>query len=357
MAKTQRTYRRINESDRHKIEALLKSNIPIKEIAALLGFSKVTIYAELKRGAYTHRNHDWTETIKYSAYKAQRDADYNSTAKGAQLKIGNDYEFAKFIENMILEGYSPGAALDYIEEHNLEFKTKICRVTLYSYIDKGIFEHITNKNLHRKAKKPKTKKTVRNAKKLPNVEHSIDARPEYINERSEFGHWELDTVIGRREKGKTLLVFTERKTREELIFVAPDKTALSTVHVLNTLERKIGARNFRKIFRSITCDNGPEFSNTVGMEFSPITQRQRTMLYYCHSYASYERGSNENQNAFIRRFIPKGTRIENYSLNEIKNIQDFINHYPRSIFGGKSASQMFEQELQKLNISKKLKFF
>ncbi len=353
--KHQRNYRRISESDRHKIEALYNKGVPVKEIAQILGFSKVSIYAELKRGTYSHRNHDWTETVKYSAYKAQRDADYNSTAKGAHLKIANDYEFAAFVENMILSGYSPEATLEYIKNNNLEFKTKICRVTLYSYINKGIFANISNKNLLRKSKKRKSKKVLR-MKKLPDLEHSIELRPEYINDRSEFGHWELDSVIGRREKGKTLLVLTERKTRQELIYISEGKTALDTVHVLNTIERKLGTRNFRKIFKSITCDNGTEFSNTYGMEYSPITQRQRTTVYYCHPYCSSERGSNENQNAFIRRFIPKGTPISKYTTKDIKDIQDFINEYPRHIFAGKSSSYMFNIELEKLNI-KNLIFF
>lgn len=355
MKNTQRSYRRISESDRHKIEVLYNKNVSVKEIANILGFSKVTIYAELKRGAYQHRNHDWTETVKYSAYKAQRKADYNATSKGAQLKIGNDYEFATFIEEMILSGYSPEAALDYIKEHNIEFKTKICRVTLYSYIDKGIFANISNKNLLRKSKQHKRKK-IQRGKTIPKLEHSIELRPAYINDRSEFGHWELDTVIGKREKGKTLLVFTERKTRKELIYVSNDKTALSTVNVLNTIERKLGTRNFRKIFKSITCDNGTEFSNTYGMEYSPINQRKRTTVFYCHPYCSSERGSNENQNAFIRRFIPKGTPIEKYSLDEIKNIEEFINNYPRHIFNGKSSETLFLNEITKLNIKKLIIF-
>ena len=131
-------YRRIKESDRHKIEALYNAKVPVKKIAEELGFSKVAIYAELKRGSYQHRNTDWTETEKYSAYKAQRNADYNATAKGAQLKIGNDYDFAQFVENMILAGYSPGAVLGFIKDNNLEFRTKVCRVTLYSLIYVGI---------------------------------------------------------------------------------------------------------------------------------------------------------------------------------------------------------------------------
>ena len=356
MKKQTPSYRRVSASDRHKIEALRNAKVSVSDIAKELGFSKVTIYAELKRGAYQHRNSDWTETTKYSAYKAQRNADYNSTSKGAQLKIGNDHAFADFVEKMILKGYSPAALLGFIKEHNLEFDTSVCRVTLYSYIDKGIFRNISNKNLLRKSKKRKHKK-VKRSKRLPNIEHSIEKRPKEILERISFGHWELDSVIGTQTKGKTILSLTERKTRMQLVLMSNDKSALSTVNVLNVIERKIGVRNFRKIFKTITCDNGPEFSNTCGMEFSPITGRQRTTVYYCHAYCSSERGSNENQNGFIRRFIPKGTPISNYSPNDLKQIQDFINYYPRGIFNYKSSADLFQQELQKLGIKNNLIFF
>lgn len=283
--KTKRLHhRQMNERDRYKLEALYNKNIPVKEIARELGFSKVTIYAELKRGAYMHRNSDWTETRKYSAYKAQANADYLKTNKGAELKIANDHEFASFVEKMILKGYSPEALLGYIKEHNLKFKTTVCRVTLYSYIDKGVFLNISNKNLLRKSKKRKYRKVHRTAKKLPNIEHSIEKRPKEIFERSTFGHWELDSVIGTQTKGSTILSFTERKTRMQLVLVSKDKSALSTVNVLNQIERKIGVRNFRKIFKTFTCDNGTEFSNTNGMEFSP-SGKQRTTVYYCHPIA------------------------------------------------------------------------
>lgn len=350
-----RAYRRVNEADRYKIEALHNAKVPVWKIAEELGFSKVTIYAELKRGAYQHRNTDWTETTKYSAYKAQRDAEYNATAKGAQLKIGNDHAFAKFVETMILAGYSPEALLGFIKDNDLEFKTKVCRVTLYSYIDKGIFRNISNKNLLRKAKKRRYKK-VQRTKKLPRMDHSIEKRPREIQDRISFGHWEFDSVIGTQTKGKTILSLTERKTRMQLILVSKDKTAASTVSALNQIERKIGSRNFRKIFKSFTCDNGVEFSNTSGMEYSP-SGKQRTTVYYCHPYCSSERGSNENQNGFIRRFIPKGTPISRYTLGEIKEIQDFINYYPRGIFNYKNSASLFEKELNKLGIQKNLLFF
>lgn len=350
MPRTTKRYKIFTKSTRDKLEALYNAGIPVKQIADELGYTFQSIYRELKRGYYMHRNSDWTETRKYSADIAQRSADVNATAKGAPLKIGKDHEFAKFVEDMVLAGYSPSAILDYIKENGLHFKTKVCRVTLYSYIDKGLFLRITNKNLLRKGSRKQQHKKVKTVKQLPKIEHSIEKRPVEVAERTTFGHWELDSVIGTQKKGETLLVMTERLTRMEIIFKSPDKTAASTVTMLNRLERKLGSRSFRQVFKTITCDNGVEFSNITGMEYSPYTGKKRTTVYYCHPYCSSERGSNENQNGFIRRFVPKKTRISDYSAQRIREIQDFINAYPRRIFDGENSLKRFKNELEKLKI-------
>jgi len=352
MPRTNKRYKTFTKSNRDQLEALYNAKIPVKIIAEQLGYTFQAIYHELKRGYYMHRNSDWTETKKYSAEKAQLSAEINASAKGAPIKLGKDKEFATFVEDMILSGYSPEAILLYIKDHGLKFKTKVCRVTLYSYIDKGVFLRISNKNLLRKGNAKKKKTAEKTAKKLPNVEHSIERRPAEINDRLSFGHWEGDTVIGKRKKGETILTFTERLTRMEIIVKSLDKSSASTVRVFNRLERRLGSRNFREIFKSITFDNGCEFSDVDGLEYSPYTGKKRTTVYYCHPFCSSERGTNENQNGFIRRFIPKGTAISSYNSDYIAAVQDFINNYPRKLFDGESSLKRFERELKKLKIEK-----
>lgn len=350
MPRTSKHYTNFNKRKRDQLEALYNAKVPVKIIAEQLCYTFQSVYRELQRGFYMHRNHDWTETKKYSADKAQLAADLKATAKGAPLKLGNDKEFATFVEDMVLKGYSPEAILLYIKEHGLHFKTKVCRVTLYSYIDKNIFLRISNKNLLRKGNRKKKESEEKQAKKLPDIEHSIERRPEDVKERNTFGHWEGDSVIGTNKKGETVLTFTERLTRMEIIMKSPDKSAASTVRMLDKLERRLGSVAFRKVFKSITFDNGTEFSDTKGIEFSPYTGKLRTTVYYCHPYCSSERGSNENQNGFIRRFIPKGIPISRFSDSYIQYVQNFINDYPRGIFGGENSHKRFEIELQKLNI-------
>ena len=337
----------LTERQRYEIEAYRKIGMKAPEIAKLLGKCERTIYYELKRGKTTQRNSDWTEKEVYLADVAQRKYLENRTAKGAGLKIGNDIKLANHIEYMIREmNYSPYAVLQDIKNRGLEFKTEICITTLYSYIDKGIFLTISNKELpvKRKPKKQEYKRTVA----LKNLKGtSIEERPKEILDRDTYGHWEMDTVVGAQGKGKEcLLVLSERMSREERVYKIPNKKSESVVKKLNQIEREIGSQNFQRIFQTITMDNGVEFLDHEGIEKGCRNKsKKRTKTYYCHPYSSWERGTNENSNKLIRRFIPKGSLIEDYTDEDVLYIQNWINNYPRKVLGGKTANMIKEEEL------------
>lgn len=344
-------YRRFTRTDRLKLESLYNVGVPVRQMANELGFHVSSIYRELKRGMYPHMTTDWTYIQKYSADKAQGRADYNATAKGPDLKIGNDRELLTFIDELILhKHYSPDAVLGYIKAQGLQFRTTICTTTLYRYIRMGLLPHVTDKDLLFKGTRKRQYRKVHTVKRAPKGD-SIERRPREIDKRQTFGHWELDSVIGQQTKGQTLLVLTERLTRQEIIFKANDKTAQSTVAMLDKLERRYGA-DFSRVFKTITVDNGCEFQDCEGMQRSILRPgEKRTHIYYCHPYCSGERGSNEKQNSMIRRWIPKGTRMEEFSQQHIDEIADWMNHYPRRLFGFISSAERFSAELQKLNIA------
>ena len=94
------------------------------------------------------------------------------------------------------------------------------------------------------------------------------------------------------------------------------------------------------MFKSITFDNGVEFMGYKGIEKSCLRKKERTNIYYAHPYCSGERGTNENNNRLIRRFIPKGIDIAKIKQSKIKEIEDWINNYPRQIFGYKSSNML-----------------
>ena len=177
---------------------------------------------------------------------------------------------AEYIENKIVnDKYSPEAALAAVAQSGIEFKTTISVRTLYRYIDDGIFLKLTNKDLPVKGKRKKHNKKVKVQKRAA-AGQSIEKRPEEVENREVFGHWEMDTVKGKRGVTKScMLVLTERKTRNEIIVKLQDQKAESVVDALDRIERKWGDM-FKNIFRSITVDNGVEFSDCDGLEKSAI---------------------------------------------------------------------------------------
>lgn len=345
--------KQLTRTDRIKLEALLKAGISKSKIADQLGVHRSTVYNEIKRGQYMHRNSDYTEEMRYSPDIAQEKAEANLKARGTQLKIGKDITFANYIEDKIVnEDYSPAAVLGELKAQGREkeFDTSICVTTLYSYIDKGIFLKVTNKNLAVKRNQKRKYKKVRKQQSRAAAGDSIEKRPEEIDQREEFGHWEMDSVLGKRGKSKnTLLVLTERKTRDEIMFKLPDHTDESVVTALDRLEHRYGYDMFRKIFKTITVDNGSEFADVDGMERSSLVEgKKRTHLYYCHPYSSWERGTNEVTNKMVRRKVPKGTNFDDKTDDEIAEIEKWMNKYPRKIHGYRCAAELFSEELEKL---------
>lgn len=333
----------ITERERYQIEALYRKGCTVKEIATLLDRCLATIYNELKRGMTTLIKSDLTEYQTYCADVAQNKAVYNATNKGRDLKIGNDYEYVNFATELIRDKkYSPYAVIQHIKNNNIQFKTEISsKNTLYSYIRMGLFEGVTMDSLPCPRKTQGKGKISRRVALNNTVCKSIEDRDKEILNRKEIGHWEMDTVVSGKGGKGALLVLTERATRYEEIYKIPAKSQESVRNCLDNIEKEIGLGIFQQKYKTITCDNGVEFLNPDFVEKSIDSKSFRTALYFCHPYCSCERGSNENQNRMIRRFVPKGSDISLYTDECIDSIQKWINNYPRKIHNGRTAMEIY----------------
>ena len=335
-------YHTMTRDERLRLEALRRARVPVAHIAEQMGFHRSTIYRELKKGAYAHTG-DYKDEIRYSADKAQQIHDYHQTSKGRPLKIGNDRAYADFLEAAMLskgdrrKRCSPAVALELAKREG--FSLHICVSTLYSYIDKGVFLHLTNKDLWRKGiKKPRNYEPVQRVAhpKLP----SISTRPEYIDDRQEYGHWEMDLVVGKSGTNAVLLTLCERLSRQVMIYKLPNRKAATVRSVFDKLEKQLP--DFRHRFKSITTDNGPEFLEYDQLIKSVKNGEQRFAVYYCHSYSAWEKGSNENHNRMIRRWFPKGTDFTRITKKEIAALQEWMNNYPRKILNWYTPDEMAE---------------
>jgi len=230
--------------------------------------------------------------------------------------------------------YSPEATLIKAKEEG--YVIEISVKTLYNNIDSGEIG-VSRQDLLRKdgwkQDKTKPRKAANNLKG-----ESIDKRPEEVNNRSEYEHWEMDLIVSCKGGKGALLTLTERKSREEIIIRLPNKTQRAVKSALDRLEQKYGKR-FKAKFKTVTTDNGSEFLDFKSLEKSIRSKTKRFKIYFAHPYSSWGRGSNENANGIIRRFFPKGTDFSKISLPEIQVVEDWMNDYPRRILGGLSSNK------------------
>jgi IS30 family transposase len=294
-------------------------------------------------GTVEHLNTDLTTSMVYNADRAQDVRDLNASAKGAPVKLMAGRSAVLFISYYIrVKRWSPEVVAARMKIKGMP--DALCAKSIYNYIDQGWIQGVANETLWEKRKRRKNaRKTLRRLpRKAPQRRKRIDERPEEVGTRTVFGHWEIDLVVGGKEGGKeALLTLTERKTRFVHIRKLKDRTQAAVLNALGAMERMMGSGAFRAVFKSITADNGSEFLDVESMEKSAFSRRKRTQMYYAHPYASWERGSNENGNRIIRRFIPKGADIADFSRARIREMEDWINRYPRKILEFKTAEEVF----------------
>ena len=346
-------YKHLTIDDRAKIQTLIeqlddngKRIYSNTYIANYLGVHKSTITRELRR--IKSKVHLKTGTITnkpYNVRDAQDDADFKRGLSKALYIVEQFPKLKKYIEDKILiDKWAPDVISGYIESHKLYLQdgfTSISTTTIYRAIHYGLLK-VKKEDTRRMTKFEKSGE-YKNKGKLPvsKLSYSIELRPEEINNRTSFGNWELDTVISSSKgQHKALMTLTERKTRFEIIGVLEAKTKEEVILKFKKIKYYLKS-NIKNIINSITTDNGTEFSG-----FLDIIELTGTKFYFCHPYASCEKGTNEKHNSLIRYFIQKKTLIENYSVIYINNICNWINNYPRKILNYQTPSEVLQKELQ-----------
>lgn len=357
----EKQYRHLRKDDRIKIESLInqkdengKRLFNNTYIANYLGVHKSTISRELKkrRKEKMYIRTGKTRTMPYTAEYAQKNADFKRGLSKGEYKLRKNKKLAKFIEDKIkIDKWAPDVIVGYMKAHNYFERDgfeSITTPTIYN----AIRYHIIDVKLEdTRRMKYKAEYEYHDKSDLPEskAEYSINNRPEEIDKRLYFGHFELDTVIGTSKgKHECLMTLTERKSRFEIIFKLKGKTAEEVVNKFNKM-KEFMKNHYDKIFKSITTDNGTEFS-----DFLNIIKDTKTKIYFCHPYCSGEKGTNERHNGIIRYFIPKGTLIENYSYKDINKIAEWMNNYPRKILNYKTPLEAFLDEFNDKNIINKI---
>lgn len=333
----------------NKIEGYKEIDYSNRKIGRILERNHQTINDAIHKGTVTQKRQQKQNGKTYTYYDEVYSADahykiylQNRRHSGRRPKWVETDAFVDWADTKMLEDkWSPDIVVKKAQEI---FPSSIvpCTTTLYNWIDRGIMKTKNIDLLEKVGRKQRTSKNKqrRNVKVLGT---SIEDRPVSVEDRQEFGHWEIDTVVGNIDADEpVLLTLVERKTRFEKIFKISGQKASAVDQALKAFMKQLNGLD-GQIFKTVTSDNGSEFANLSKLS-------EKTEVYYCHPYASYERGTSENLHKIIRRFLPKHQSLKDVKDNHVRRIQQWMNDYPRRILDYQTPHQNFVQELRKLDL-------
>jgi len=330
-------WKHLNKDERVMIQLRLQDGWSAYRIAKEIPCSPNTVRNEIRRGTVLL----YHGTVERYKAKAGQDT-YEKNRRNSR----KPYKFlccTSFLESVSKQFYNPTKrwSLDAcfgraVLQKSFFRAEMVCTKTLYNYVDLGLLP-ITNMDLPEKLKR--RTKSVRNRRNKRIMGRSIDERPAQAADRNSFGHWEIDTVVGQKKgKNEVLLTLVERMTDNSIDLKISGKNSNAVMAGMEQL-KQIYSEQFSQIFKTITSDNGSEFSRLSELE------EYGTMIYFTHPYTSCERPVNERHNGILRRFLPKGTRLEKFSTDEIGFLEDWINQLPRKILGYRTPEESFNEQL------------
>lgn len=301
-----------------ELAILRRKHYSVADIAIELGRHRSTIYRELKRGrvagVYDSKkaHHKHYVRRKYSKYQGMR--------------ILGDVKLREYIETKLRdEQWSPEQIAGRLaREAGLQ---PVSSPTIYKYI-----RSVYGRRLEHELQLAKQKRARKHQRKVTQLEDRvfIDDRPESINARMQYGHWEGDFIVSGKTYGNTsLFVLHERVSRYTLVYKVAARNTQEVLDVLTHAVRTIGP------FKSLTLDNDIAFQR-----HRHLSRLLEFPINFCHPYHSWEKGGVENANRLIRRYVPKGCDIASYSDEDIANVQHWLNHTPRKILGYKTAAEV-----------------
>jgi IS30 family transposase len=317
--------------EREKLYGMLEKGFSRRKIARVLGRSQSSISREVERN--TKWGVNYLPCLAQARYKRIGDRQrYKAPLKGPQIFL--------FVREKLRAGWSPETISGRIE---LEISgVSITPETIYRYIysSKTRKSHLAKYLCFKHGRRRKqTGRSVRKYSKIPNA-ISIDNRAKYISCRRQLGHWESDLVEGPRSSKHVLSVTVERATRYTMLSRLVDKKSTTKNKHLVSRMKKIPAQ----MVRTLTLDNGAENTNHIY-----LSQQLNINVYFCHPYHSWEKGTVENTNGRIRRYIPKGTDIKEIPDEKINQLEYILNNTPRKCLGYLTPYEKMSLELGKIS--------
>lgn len=292
--------------DRVVIETLRNEKRSLRYIASYLGFSTTTIFNEV------HRLKDG-----YQAQRAQEDYRRKVAQRGRKGALTNNLKC--FIEDRIKTQKWSAEQVAHV--------AGIAYKSIYNWIDQGLHDiqltDLPDQGIRRK-RAQETRGTFSHGR-------SIEERPAAVQSRKTFGHFEADTVLSGKRKSQAVATFVERKSRLTIVKRLRGRDSQSMTQAIIELAKQLHGK-----LKTLTVDHGKEFA-----DYQAVESLTGIPVYFAHAYSPHERGTNENRNRVLRRFIPKGKRVEEISDDELIQINWYLNSRPLKCLNWRSPLEIF----------------
>lgn len=316
-------YTHLSKQDRLKLACFREMGLSIREIAKRLGRHHSTIYRELSR------NHSQGYYFPFSAHlKAQ------TRRPGKPLKMQTDKKLYHYVYDRLKQGWSPEQIVGRMRLLKQPFD--ICHETIYQYV----YQH-GQKKLWLYLPTQRKKRRKRRARSVSKCRYGeirlITQRPKYIEHRSSMGHWEGDLIEFQGTKKKTVTTLVERKARVVILLKNTTKTSRIVMNkIKDTFNKKPTV-----VCKTLTFDQGVEFA-----DYRCIESASQCKVYYCEAHSPWQKGSNENMNGRLRRYLPSTTDIDCLTQEELDQLADKMNTVPRKCLGFKTPKELYLQHIR-----------
>ena len=319
-------YKQLTLAERDVITTMLAEKKSQGDIAQALGRSKGTISRELSRNSSP-------EYKLYLSHRAHGRAEHRKKQASQRIRL-KDARIISYVTAKLAEGWSPEQIAGRISMDHKDLS--ISHEAIYQYIYHSETDGRQDliqclRRAHRKRKSKSINRCTRKTR-IPN-RIPIDLRPQSVDDRKVFGHWEADSLVSRKSL-TALNSLVERKTRLLMLTRLTRKTAQATFQAIVGRLQALPP----EARMTLTMDNGTE--NAMHEE---ITSAIGIQCFFAHPYASWERGTNEHINGLVRWYLPKGSDFANISDDEIASIESLINNRPRKCLGFKTPLEAASQ--------------
>jgi len=315
-------YTRISKTERVKLATFLEMKLSIDDISKRLNRHRSTIYRELNRNG-KDKKYRWSTAHA----KAKR-----RLALKLKKKIEKDPNLKAYVLRRLNLGWSPEQISGRLKSEKRSYY--VCHESIYRYVfsepKKALHTLLQSQKRKRGRSAGRTKKSCRYADIT-----LIDNRPESIAARKELGHWEGDTIFFKGIKKKSITTLVERKSRYILLHKNESITSQPVIGAIKDFITKCP----KKLWRSITFDQGSEFAN-----YREILRNSKCQVYFCHPHSPWEKGSVENANLRIRRYLPKCYNIRNVSQSLLEELVKQLNDMPRKCLGYQTPKEALRSE-------------